>query len=126
VCCADISTVTPYCSASCPTVDLLDCLKPSDCGGTTPDCQATDVLDGMDAGESFPHCTSASLSTKCVAKSVTVLDAYCTATETLHVCAATSDCAADTANPYCCAIPGYSYEVCVSKIVMTVGMLTCM
>ncbi len=78
----------------------------------------------MDAGETFPHCYTKSLTTTCVAKCVSKIQVNCTATETLHVCAAASDCAGDTANPNCCLVAGY--HVCVSGILKALGTLSCM
>jgi hypothetical protein len=123
-CCADLTTDLSYCADSCPSADTIACEGPSDCSGTTPDCCATDQLDGMDAGESFPHCYTESLTTSCVAKCVSNIQVTCTSKETLHVCAATTDCAGDTANPNCCLVAGY--HVCVSSLLKTLGALTCL
>lgn len=78
----------------------------------------------MDAGEKFPHCYVGSLSSQCVAKCVSQIHVSCTATETLHVCAAKSDCAGDVANPNCCLVAGY--HVCVSTLLSAVGALSCL
>lgn len=124
VCCANLTTDTSVCAESCPADDTIGCTGPSDCSGSTPDCCGTDTLDGMDAGEKFPHCYNGSLTTSCVAKCVSAITVSCTATETLHVCAAKSDCAADTANPNCCPVAGY--HVCVSNLLKALGQLTCL
>jgi hypothetical protein len=124
VCCADLTNDTAVCADTCAPADTIACVKPSDCPGATPDCCATDILDGMDAGASFPHCYTQSLTTKCVASCVSAIKVSCTATETLHVCEATSDCATDTANPNCCVVAGY--HVCVSTILMKLGSLSCL
>lgn len=112
------------CVDTCPTGDSIGCTGPTDCHGSTPDCCGTDKLDGMDAGETFPHCTTDTLTTSCVAKCVSNIQVSCMATETLHVCAAASDCAGDTANPNCCPVAGY--HVCVSNILKALGQLTCL
>jgi hypothetical protein len=78
----------------------------------------------MDAGQSFPHCTTGSITTACVAKCVTKIQLSCTATETLHVCQAPADCADDAADPNCCLVAGY--HVCVSTILKNLGGLTCL
>jgi len=112
------------CADSCATDDTIGCTEPSNCSGSTPDCCGTAKLDGMDAGETFPHCYVGSLTTSCVAKCVSKIQVSCMATETLHVCAAASDCASDTANPNCCPVAGY--HVCVSNILKALGTLTCL
>jgi hypothetical protein len=117
----------PYCSASCPADDLIECLGPGDCGGSTPGCLATDVLNGVEADAAgFPNCVSTSLSTQCVPanKAVSAITVSCTATEYLHVCEAAGDCAADTSNPNCCLVS--NYHVCVSNLFKTVGSLSCL
>ncbi|HEY8087336.1 MAG TPA: hypothetical protein VIF09_05815 [Polyangiaceae bacterium] len=124
VCCADLVKDVPYCAATCPPEDTIACIGPGTCGGSTPDCCATDVLDGMDAGQGFPHCTTASLTTKCVPQCVSNIQISCTATQTLHVCQAAGDCAGDTANPNCCLVAGY--HVCVSTILKNLGALSCL
>jgi hypothetical protein len=47
----------------------------------------------------------------------------CSATDTLHVCAQTSDCASDTANPYCCDLTGL--WVCVNGGAKMLPGVTC-
>jgi len=47
-----------------------------------------------------------SFSSKCVAGCSTSFATNCNATDTLHVCAQTSDCTGDPGNPFCCDLNG--------------------
>lgn len=76
----------------------------------------------MDAGASFPHCYTKSLTTTC-GKCASSIQLSCTATQTLHVCQAASECADDTANPNCCVVG--SYHVCVNNELKLLGGLSC-
>jgi hypothetical protein len=71
----------------------------------------------------FPSCHTQSLSTQCVASCTSNFNFMCQATDTLHVCANKSDCAADIMNPDCCTVSGYTF--CVSDQLATLGNLTC-
>jgi hypothetical protein len=100
-------------------------MAPSQCSGATPECCGTAVLNGG----SIPNCSVATLSSQCVATCISNINLSCGSTgnpvtDTLHMCAAVTDCTStDKMNPNCCLVHGY--YVCVSNIDKAIGGLTC-
>jgi hypothetical protein len=122
VCCADPAASSIACSASCAPADVLGCLKPSDCGGDTPTCCVTDVRNGGTP----PHCTAASVATRCTttASCPSTVVPSCSTTAVVPLCTGATDC---PTGQRCCQVTGagMTFTVCVNGSLATLGNLTC-
>jgi hypothetical protein len=127
-CCAvPASTQLFACAAACPApVDELACLRPSDCGGTTPTCCATAALTGTGL-VTATTCKLESVGTACVAAAScpASLTASCGAAEAGPLCSTAADC---TAGNSCCSvtISGAAFFGCVTSDLATLGGLSCL
>jgi hypothetical protein len=72
-------------------------------------------------GAAFPHCVIGSLNSWCgLCKSD--VQASCTATEALRVCATNADCAGDNGTA-CCTVDGYS--ACINTTIAGIAGFPC-
>jgi hypothetical protein len=131
-CCAQLTGDAGFqCEPTC--VNALDCLKNSDCRGSTPICCATAVVD--DPSGEVPACIEdgvASVTTTCSASSgcassitLTPNSVACNTTDVVRGCTKPTDCN-DPGYSECCAITlaGATLQGCVSDEISP--LLTCM
>jgi hypothetical protein len=96
VCCANPSSETNSCAATCATNATLRCSVPSDCPASAPLCCAHLSLTGT-----LPPCTATSFSSMCAATCADNPPTSCSFAGTIRLCGHDSDCASDSANPLC-------------------------
>jgi hypothetical protein len=138
-CCADLVNQTTTCSSSCAANDIVACTGSADCAGSTDggtECCATAILNkGPDGGNSFPHgCTVESVNSYCGqcnnaplalgSPALTCQTNGDASVEYVHVCTTAADCTTESSNTLCC--PVFSYNICLSQILATIGGVTCM
>jgi hypothetical protein len=137
-CCADLTTQSTTCSASCAAADLVACTGSADCAGSTDggtECCATAILNiNTDGGNTFPRgCLVDSITAYCGKCNNAPLELgtpalTCTtngdaSVEHVHVCTTPADCAGEPTNTKCC--PVFSYNICLSAVLAGIGGLTC-
>jgi hypothetical protein len=127
-CCVQLTGDAGFkCEATCD--NTIECLKPTDCSGSTPVCCATAVIDGTGT---FPGCvesTSAfkSVTTTCESAAACPSDLKysCKATDVVRACAAKSECT-EPGYTDCCGLPvdGTTLYACVPTL--AAAFLTCL